>query len=271
MPLLPQQLGCAWRPSSVGASKKGEGQAWRLTEYQQLFPGTPAFCNPIDVDVNQELVSSKLARHRAPKKPSLMSSTAYSESFKRPSSQESQLPVQHPWVDSVGYKRSTATPKSHSHEQHRLHQNVSYAMRKKCHRPQDHLTTGGTCDFWASSYQIAHAGGDSKKNAPDKDPQQLPAVELDTSSSVSALDMSMKDSWKHLFAASSQIAPCQNLTASQSETSLRVATAPTQSRHGSSCKMSAQLPSVKVRAGRGRCDQSRSDSLHNSTPNLPLV
>jgi len=268
MPLFPQQLECSWRPRTSGsASAKGEGRAWRLTEYQQLFPGTPAFCNPVDVDVNQDLVSFfKLSHHKAPKKPSLTSSTAYAESFKRPSSQESQLPPQHPFVDSVGYKRSTVTPKSHSHEQHRLHNGLGYAMHKKPRRPQDHLTTGGTCDLWASSYQMAHARGSNKKGTPHPDPQQLPAVELDTSSS--ALDLSMKDSWKVLFATSSAITPFQT---SQSATSLRVATAPTQSQDGAHYKGPAQLPSVKGHAGKAPCDQNRSSSLHASTPNLPLV
>lgn len=266
MPLLPQQSAYATRPHTAAPSSTDslKKSTQRLTEYQQFFPGTPAFAEPVDGDVNQAIYDF-VAPRCSPKLPSMHSMTSYSEYFKRPSSRESQVQTQYPFESSKIYKRTSATPKSHSHEHHRLPKNSAYARGKKCD-PCGHLTTGNTCDFWASSYQIAHARGKQRKHAASKEKRNRNSDDVDAFSEVPAA----RDFSPFMWWSSSYQLAFPTPTPSQSEASLRASTAPGRSRQQNGTASKARLPSVPAFSNAERGEGAHLKRF-SSTPNLPVV
>lgn len=247
--------------------KRGGGSQFRLTEYQQFFPGTPAFCQPLDSDVNRQVVES-LAHRRGPKKPLLESSSEYSDHFKQ-RSPKGRAHTLHPFEATSKYKRSTVTPKSLSHDQHCVHKNLAYAAKVSKCDPKANVTTGGTCEMWVSSYQK-----DMCKKA--KDVKKVKDRSQKASDDVAdlAANMGVKDLWKMLCHSSYELAfQPPGINASQSEPSLRAATAPSHARRQFKLKDPAQLPSMSTHAGRtgSKNNWNRSMVMNSSTTNLPAV
>jgi hypothetical protein len=263
MPLLPQHTEFASRPRTQCCSREDQALQYRLTEYQQVYPGTPAFANPLDGDLNH-FMSKLVAPRSSPKLPSMNSTTAYSEYFQRPNSRESQVHAQYPFEDN-SYKRSTATPKTHTHDVHRIHKQWDFAKGKKCAAPKAHLTTGHTtCDFWASSYQMAHARGKQKKGQCDTFGAEFdaPTAKLEDLKKM----LWYTSSYQQSFQSPPENAPTD-----------RASTAPGRSRQRANMRSHGQLPSVRTTAiaenGDWKIigDENHSRRLHSSTPSLPVV
>lgn len=240
------------------------------TEYQQFCNGTwPfAFSRPVDADLNQDV--SQLYVHRiGAKKPILVSSTVYSECFKRPNSRESLAKAHYPFEASV-YKRESATPKSHSHDQHRPHKSPGYTRAKKC-EPEAHLAPGRTCDYWTSSYAMAHNKGATKK---DKEKKAHRASKEAALSETDTSGLGTKDLWKMWALSSYELAyqpPAGGPPTSSQSSPFRASTAPGNSRQQFNQANQAHLPSMNAHSSMKHSDWNRSSGLHSSTPQLPAV
>lgn len=259
------------------ALKKGGGSAFRLTEYQQFFPGTPAYARPFDRGVNKEIV--EFYGHKiAPKKPLLVSgpcTTEYLENFKKHNQTDSPANAHYPFENSKSYKRDTATPKSYSHDQFGIH-NTGYAqVRTKCEPEVHQMFTGGSCELWASSYQKEHTNKIAK---PGKDKRSKKNTHQATTDmrfeGNSTPQLGVKELWKmmELNKSSYELSYVDKSSASSSEVSLRASTAPGRARQFKLRKDPAQLPSMNAHENRkGRALGYRSSKMHSSTPNLPAV